>query len=288
MPIEYSGLVKWLLILTFGVFLPAICTAGYLRAPVTRERLEKFASRHWLRITPDNGGAVIRYLATTRRWRGWGLCAGFVLQLVVAITRHGRVSITSLSLLAGWFVGAVIAEWRVAAISPGRSPGALLSRRVASDYVPIIWLWTPYAALLLSTAVAGWAAALEVPSSTLRSCVAALAVAAAIVAVLRVAAHRILQRPQPAVAPDVLAADDSIRARSLHVLVGAGLTLALYAVLAQLAALRSVLPAASGNARFITAAYYLGQVLGPLLGYVIATEQRIPRRPILTQAAPSS
>jgi hypothetical protein len=46
--------------------------------------------------------------------------------------------------------------------------------------------------------------------------------------------RRILDRPQPAGSPDLIAADDAIRSRSLNVLAGGGTALVLFLVLMQL------------------------------------------------------
>lgn len=54
-------------------------------APVPRERVARFARRQGLAITPDNGAAVIRYLATTRRWRAGCLVGAFQVFVVVPL-----------------------------------------------------------------------------------------------------------------------------------------------------------------------------------------------------------
>jgi hypothetical protein len=61
----------------------------------------------------------------------------------------------------------------------------------------------------------------------------ALAVAGAV----RLGQHVIARRAQPLAAPDLIAADDAIRSRSLHVLSGAGAALVLFLVLNQLGSL---------------------------------------------------
>jgi hypothetical protein len=98
------------------------------RGPVTRGRLTAFARRHGLVVTAGNGSLVIRYLATTRRWRATGLLAG-------------------LTLFAGWFVGALVAEFRLAASPSGPRRAAWISPRVPGSYLPRgAWALVPIAA----------------------------------------------------------------------------------------------------------------------------------------------
>jgi hypothetical protein len=86
----------------------------------------------------------------------------------------------------------------------------------------------------------------------------------------------VLDRPQPVLPPDQLAADDAIRSRSLHVLAGAEATLVLYAVGFQLRALRDAFPAAEAEFLAIGPLISIG---ASMLGWIVATCPWSVRRP---------
>lgn len=209
---------------------------------VHRRRVERFAARHGLEITVDNGTQVIRYLATTRRWRAYGLAAGLALSVAWSLP---NLNVNSLYLLAGWFVGAVIAEMRVAHLPHGASRVALVTPRRLATYLPAF-------GRELVPASAGICLAVGLVTQALLWTIVGLAVAVLVGFVQR----RILQRPQPVAGPDELAADDAIRSRSLHVLAGGGGALVLYCVMGQL------------DMPLVT---LFGVFLVPLVGIIVAT-----------------
>lgn len=87
-------------------------------------------------ITLGNGPLVLSYLATTRRWRGSGL---LLVALAVVAYEVGfdpaHVNFEFAWLFVGWFGGAVITEWRVAAPEAGARRIASLHRRALGDYL---------------------------------------------------------------------------------------------------------------------------------------------------------
>jgi hypothetical protein len=193
---------------------------------VTRARVAKLARRQSLPITVDNGPIVIGYLATTRRWRGTGVLLTVVGGLVYRALTHSTSDGGGAALFTGWFVGAVIAEWRVSVHTSGagRRQASLVPRRL-SDYLPGHARFSVLIAfaLLLAVEFVGLLSNSGQPELT-GWLVLTLATAAVIVAV----GHHILSRPQPVAASDVLAADEAIRSRSLHVLAGAALAITGY------------------------------------------------------------
>lgn len=225
MDVSWTGLVLIALVL---VALTVTLPFRY----VTRRRLERFALRQALPITVDNGMQVIRYLATTRRWRGSCLLVAILLQVAYQATldREYSVHITGGTIFAGWFVGAVIAEWRIATVPVGERRAASLDRRRLTDYlarpalglVGVLWAAVVTTELLVAADVlpqrpdARWAPWWEL----------ALTIVSGAAIVL--AARRVLARPQPLAAADVLAADDALRSRSLYVLAGSALALGGY------------------------------------------------------------
>src|SRR5689334_18536905 len=83
--------------------------------PVERRTLETFARRQQLRVTVANGPLLLQSLTLTRRWRTLGLSTGLSCSFLWAV-RDGRVTINFTAAFLGWFVGAVVAEWRIAGL----------------------------------------------------------------------------------------------------------------------------------------------------------------------------
>ncbi|MDQ1715309.1 MAG: hypothetical protein QOC60_1254, partial [Frankiaceae bacterium] len=117
----------WLVVLV-GAFAAIVRGISSSIGPVSRERVAKFARRQTLFITPDNGNMVIAYLATTRRWRAAGLAMGVVVS--IAWSFGNGFSVNMVQLIAGWFAGAVIAEWRISRLPVGTRRAASLQPRM--------------------------------------------------------------------------------------------------------------------------------------------------------------
>lgn len=250
--------------------LPVALAGAVATAPVSRRRLETFTARHELAVSLANGNQIIAYLATTRRWRAAGLAAGATFWLLWTIPRHS-VGVNALTLLAGWFLGAVTAEVRVDHLAYGARRAAALARREPASYLPRGAWWLVPACAGIAVALAGASAVLAARGAVVEPAGAAwLAAALVVTVVVRVAQQRVLRRPQPLAAPDVLAADDAIRSRSMHSLAGGGAALILYCVLGQLHALT---PALAGSAQDAVVVIELafGYILVPVLGYAVAT-----------------
>src|SRR5690606_21615038 len=128
-------------------FLAAAMLAHFAAGPVARGRVERFARRQHLTVTPDNGEHVIRYLATVRRWRVAGLLGG----IGVSILRYlpDELRFDAVTIFAGWFVGALVAEVRVVHLAHGaRRAAALRSRRPGAYIGRVAWALVPAAATL--------------------------------------------------------------------------------------------------------------------------------------------
>jgi hypothetical protein len=103
--------------------LVAICLAI---AKVKPDRVHRFERRYGL--MPDDRRQVIRYLDHTRQWRAYGAAVGYTAVLLGTISAQ-RVLLPVTAAVAGWLGGAVLAEFRYAAVGGGRAlPGWL--RRV--------------------------------------------------------------------------------------------------------------------------------------------------------------
>jgi hypothetical protein len=190
-------------------------------APVSRERLARFASRHGLTVTADNAPHVVRYLALTCRWRVAGVVVGLTAHTVAGFQRQS-LSVSILYGLVGWFVGAIVAEIRATPPAAVRRAASLEPRSV-NRYV------TPAArtALVVTTGLCLVAVALtfDNPRVWVRPLIAAIVLPVLVLAVVR----RIAVRAQPISSPDIIAADEAIRRSSSQALYAAAVTLLLYA-----------------------------------------------------------
>jgi len=242
-----------------------------LRGPVSQQRVERFARRQRLTITATNREQVVRYLATTRRWRVLGLLAGVAASQIPPVPPGSITHLDAVTIFAGWFLGALVAEIRVEHLAHGRIRMASLRPRRPERYVRrFAWALVPASAVVVlitgaATAgadLAGWAATDRGWATVWL--VAAIAVAVAV----RLIQRAVLRRAQPVAAPDVIEADDAIRSRSLHVLSGGGAALVLFLTLR---VLDNVHPIAPGGQLAVAVVQWVGVVAIPLLGWIVAT-----------------
>lgn len=229
-------------LVVLGLSAPLWIAWAVAQGPVDRKRLERFASRHDLTITARNGNQVIRYLATTRRWRFFGLACGLVVSVVWSLP---NITVNSLYLFAGWFAGALFAELRVASLPRGTKKVALIAPRRIAQYLPT-------AARLLTPAAAVLCLVVGAFTRDLLWTGAGIVVGVVVWLIQR----HVLRRAQPGAGLEEIAADDAIRSRSMHVLTGGGTALILYCVLGQLSEHPMVV---------------IGVVSVPVLGYVVST-----------------
>ncbi len=187
--------------------------------------------------------------------------------------------VDSLTLFAGWFAGALVAEFRLARAPFGPRRAASLSPRV-----PHVLSARPYRVGLLPASAA---ISLGVGVSTVVAVLRGQSVGPLAAGLVRHrdrrgrrgagGQRRVLNRPQRIDEPDVLAADNAVRSRSLHVLAGGGASVVLYCVLGQLAQPN---PAGSGMlGQAVAAIAFLGIFAVPLLGYLVATSHWPASRP---------
>ncbi|HRW36965.1 MAG: hypothetical protein KDB04_04155 [Acidimicrobiales bacterium] len=155
-----------------------------------------------LRVVGAVSGAVVGSLADRALGMSTSVGAGFWMWVVV-----GWVS-------GGWWAAEQVARWLPS------GGGALLVPRATADYAPGAARWGPAVGAVAVAAVTVAGALVTQPSGW-----TAIAGIVAVVAPLaeRRAARRTIDRRQPAVHPDLLAADDAIRSTTVHLL-GAGTT----------------------------------------------------------------
>ncbi|HEV2070617.1 MAG TPA: hypothetical protein VGR26_12560 [Acidimicrobiales bacterium] len=198
--------------------------------------LAEWARTYGLELTDDNRPAVIGYLRTTRRFRAVGGAGGwFIGGLPLLIGQPLPLDIDGLALaLAGFFGGAALAELRFSRRGAGPTPRrASLVPREMDDYVAPWVRRVSWAAVALAVALLGVYAALDRVGDGGRPAIEVLPGvlgAATVVAVATWAQRRLVNRPQPLSAPDLVAADDALRASSAATAAGAGLISALLAL----------------------------------------------------------
>jgi hypothetical protein len=277
----------------------AYCLLDLFATPfqkVSRARVEKFARRQSLPITADNGPQVIRYLATTRRWRGSGLLVSIgatvlgplVVQVFWPDHAPQNVGVNGLALFVGWFVGAVIAEWRVStAATAGPWRAAVLEPRRLGDYVRRPSLVVPATACIVLAAFEVFALGFVLARhrdglAPVLGWIALTVVAGTLVVLV---GRRVLLRPQRYADADLIAGDDALRSRSLHVLAGCAVAIAGYLLAGlakQLTGYSSVL---GGGVGLLVA--LVGGFLAPALGFMIATAS-VPPVARAVEALPTS
>jgi hypothetical protein len=205
--------------LTFEVSQPLlvlVVAALLVAQPVSVDRLARFARRHAVTLTDENRHLAVRYLATTRRWRTAGVVISIAISSAYTWWHSRTLGWSALGMFAGWFAGAIIAEWRLTLPASGERRVASLVPRRLRDYLGPWALWTPVGlwALVLAVALRGLIEGPEWPLVW-----GPLALLATGVVIVTVGRH-VLNRAQPAGALDLVAVDDALRSRSLHVLAG--------------------------------------------------------------------
>src|SRR5687768_7956565 len=106
---EGSGRMPLLLVLLAAT--PVLAVLRLATMPATAVRVARFARLHRLVLTPDNQPHIVAYLSHTRRWRAVGVLVAYLVSLVWMLPQQ-RIGFEVSPLLAGWLVGAAVAEVR--------------------------------------------------------------------------------------------------------------------------------------------------------------------------------
>jgi hypothetical protein len=233
------------LVALLAVAIPLVLTRAYAR--VDDELLADWARAHGIELTPKSRPMVAQYLRRARVLRTWGVIGGLLLPSLVELLVSGRVQVLGFGTdgsaapyagpiggFVGYLVGALCAEISLPRpMDPARRSASLIPRDLA-DYLP--------GRLLLAQRALGSAAVLGLlalglvpydPQSAAQPDWPALLTGAAVVAGfsagLEALERWLVRRPQPFTSHALVAADDAIRAQSLHSLAGSGLALLLVA-----------------------------------------------------------
>lgn len=208
-------------------------------APSQRRALA-WADRYGLELTDGNRPLIARYIRRTRSLRAIGGATGWLAPMVfVSFTnRPFPLGGNSLALaLGGYLLGAMIAETTF--LRPLRAPGELRSAslipRALGDYVAPFAVW---ALRLLPLVTVGMAALYAfVPKQDARPVdpsVQFVVLISGVLVVFAIAVELILRaivgRAQPVTSPELAAADDAIRASSIHAFSGAAIGMLLVGV----------------------------------------------------------
>lgn len=251
-----------------------VVVAGYVATSqgVTRSRLESVAAKERIALDRECAPVVAEYLAVTRRWRSLGLVTGLAVGLLLA-SRRDEVRFDLLTMFAGWFAGAVVAEWRLAGLRvPEPRRGASLTPRTLGSYLGpaarvAVGLTTGALAVL-----AVLAAAVGRPQDRWEVALWA-GLAAVLLGVVHVTAQRVLARPQPAASVSLREADDALRGRSLAVLSGS----AVVAAGSPASSLLQLVGAGGSHAEGWSAAALLMLLVAVVVGALVATHSRPAR-----------
>lgn len=233
-----------LLVRVLGITcLTAVLLSGAHRAGAD-DQVQEWADAHALRLTSRNRGFVRSYLLLGRYLRTVGGVGGIVLGALVAKVTGADVDAGNLWwvwAMGGYLAGAIWAElFLTRPAAPSRA--ASLSPRRLATYLParLRWLLRIAGAASVAIGVAvrlGSPARDTLPAMTFAdpdlSPTAGLVLGlggAAIAGAVELLQVRLVRRPQPVVTTDLLAADDAVRASSVHSLAGAGLGMVLIVI----------------------------------------------------------
>lgn len=222
----------------FGVSVVAAAT-GLLFSVMSSsdQRVARWASHHGFALTETNRLVVARYLRTSRSLQIAGAALGWSASplYIGLLGRPFPLGDSWVVLaLAGYLLGTVCAE---AVFLKQRRPAgtiraAMLVPRTVSDYVPAPTVWAirvlPAVTVILAVAYAVVPKDPQRPADPTISFLAGAAVlVVAFTLVIDWLLRTIVGRSQPATTPDLLAADDAIRASSMHALSAAGVAVIL-------------------------------------------------------------
>jgi hypothetical protein len=204
--------------------------------PPSGTRLEAWARRYTFGLTVANRSLVSRYLRRTRTTQVAGAAIGFLASPVyVGITgRPFPLGDSWVALAVGGYLAAtVVAEAAFSRRSPATHVrGATLSQRTLRDYVPSATIWVIRVLPLVAVALGVVYAVVpkdpqRLPDPSVAFLLVASVVLVALAIVIEAALRAIVARPQPATSEDLVAADDAVRASSIHGLAGAAVALLL-------------------------------------------------------------
>jgi hypothetical protein len=197
--------------------------------------VELWARSYDLELTPANTELVTTYLRRATLFRRTGFLIGLL--VVPALLRQAGFEIGGFDLVIGTIgYGAGIALAEVGFARPtGERLAAGLEARTVDLYLRPVLRWLPRALTLVILGAGMWSLSIDegadgqpfgdYPGAADRDVLTAIAVAVVWLAVVELLERSVVRRAQPAIEPSVVAADDALRAQSVHALAGAVLAL---------------------------------------------------------------
>jgi len=220
-----SGLFGFVVML-MGVGLVVLVAAlGHSLRIVGREEVEELAERADLDVTTGNIGLLVDAVARTRLWRTVGVLVALSISfgvLALGAILSGRLDIPLALLLwglVGYWAGCIVGEMRTARANSADGPrSASLVPRDVRDYIGSRASSRPRSL----AAIGGVSALLAFGLGSRDSWVIVSGAGAVVVyAVLMLVMRYVVERGRTGLEPDVAAADDAVRSRSLHAIAGA-------------------------------------------------------------------
>jgi hypothetical protein len=214
---------------------------------MSEEQLVHWADARGFDLTPENRPVVARYLRRARLLPTLGALAGVLLPTLVQMVLHGELVVLGFhsdgsgapyagpfEIYIGYLLGALCAEVSLARPrDPARRSASLVPRDL-DGYLPrrlLLAQRTLGVAIVLGVIVTGL---VPYPSPASDPDWSALAIGAAFFGAFAVGLEAlerwIVRRPQPFTSASLVAADDAIRAQSVHAVAGSGLALLLVAL----------------------------------------------------------
>ena len=198
------------------------------------EDLRRWARAHSLLVTAENRPMVHWYLRNARVLRTCGALAGFLLPYLAAVAfgSPGAGAVHLVWVFVGYLLGALYAELSLVRPLPAGRRAATLVPRALEDYLPRELRITQRslgaviaAASLVLLAVPFASDSMLAPELWLVP-LGMIGGPALAVGLERLQGW-LVRRPQPFTDPDLLAADDAIRAQSVHSVSGSGIAIEL-------------------------------------------------------------
>jgi hypothetical protein len=245
------------------VLLPVALILIWVFRPPSPKAVAFWASAYAVQVTERNERMLRAYLTRSQRWRRLGFGIGWLAASSFERSDDFAVLATPFLLIGvGYSAGIVAAE---AFSHPVRTTGAAaLDTRRLSQYLPAKLVRLPRLLTGLVVIAAAIALAVDADRTDVASDREVFALAAAAVAALLVAEivqRAVVRRRQPLVDPDLLAADDALRAQSTHALAGA--------VIITAGSLLFPLLMRPGGADVLNPTFDLLAVFSPVAGWVV-------------------
>jgi hypothetical protein len=251
-----------------AVILAALVGLG-LQAP-DDAAIGRWAATYGVSSDDSNREPIKRYLTRTKRLRLAFALVGLAVAVLVPtlVTDPPVWSNVWLYVVAGYLVGAIVAE--VTLPQPGRrdAASAVLSPRTFTAYLP---RWSLLALAILPVAVSSlvvFFATLSPPRRAGLSGVGVLAGAAVVCVFFGVivwfAMRAVVRRPQLVATTDLAVLDDALRASSLHALAGAAVTLELILLGVVLSQVQGAIAVTDTYSRLNNLATVLGLLTVPM------------------------